>query len=179
MTGRSREFDEEGYEYRRVSKANRTGTSYYNCAKENCPAKLIVYSDGQRKKRQEHTHLPPAEKPGLDTIVEEMRRQAATGNTPIPTLYSNGLLEACQKGSDHIFPPFDSKRTTLYRIRSSQFPPVSHNPLEVPFPGVHSLTLSNQNFLLMGKRYNIGSAEKRILVFGTLQNLEFLSSSSF
>ena len=120
MAGRSREFDEEGYACKRVSKANRTGTSYYNCTNENCLAKLIVYNDGHRKKRQDHTHLPPVEKPNLDASVEEMRRHTATGNTPVPTLYMNGLLEACHKGIDRIFPPFDSKKSTLYRTRSSQ-----------------------------------------------------------
>ena len=134
MVGRSREFDEEGYEYRRVSKANRIGTSYYKCAKENCPPKLIVYGDGQKKKRQEHIHLPLVEKPGLDAIVEEMRRQAATGNTPIPTLHTNGLLEACQKGVDHILPPLNSMKTHLTESNRLSFLQIHIIHLKFRFP---------------------------------------------
>ena len=81
-----------------------------------------------------------------------MSRQTATGNTAIPTLYRNALLEAYHTGVDHIFPGFDSLKSTLYRIRSSQFPPISHNPLEVSFPGEHSLTISNRNFFVDGPR---------------------------
>ena len=138
-----------------------------------------MYKDGTSKLSKAHVHLPFPEEQGVDAIVQEMKELSKSTTTPIPQIYSDGIAKARTLSLDIHMPPFESLKTTLYRLRADCFPKVSSNPLEIVLNNEFCLTLNNQNFLLVDKVYTLPSQTvKRLIVFGTTENLRVLSSSS-
>ena len=172
-------FDEDGFQYRRTSRRVAAGTSYYACTREGCPGRLVLFKDGTSKLSNAHVHLPFPEEQSVDAIVQEMKELSKSTTTPIPQIYSDGIAKARTLSLDIHMPPFESLKTTLYRLRADCFPKVSSNPLEIVLNNEFCLTLNNQNFLLVDKVYTLPSQTvKRLIVFGTTENLRVLSSSS-
>lgn len=174
----SRKFDEEGYEYKRTSKATRSGTQYYGCVRPGCSARMILYKDGSKSLRNEHNHLPFTEQESVDALVDEMKAVAKTVDTPVPQIYKDHLARACQQGLDVYFPSFSAIKTSLYRARNQLYPQVPVTPHQFVPTGDYALTLANQSFVLVDKTYTVLQSQMRMLVFGTLSNVKTLSHSS-
>ena len=145
--------------------------------KASCKAKVKVHMQQSEVvgRLHSHTHAPSQAKIIAEKTVQKVKKRAIeTEETPQVI-----LSEACSTIDEETgatLPPIHHLRRNIRRHRQhlSLSRPLPLNTRELVLTDEQTKTQDGQDFLL----FDSGPVEKRILIFGTKKNLEYLSQTS-
>ena len=145
--------------------------------KAACKAKVKVDSRKNTVvgRLHDHTHAPDATKTEAAKTVQKMKMKAVSTEETAQQIIS----EACSQVTEEVgakLAPLHHIRRNIRRQRqqTSHSRPLPLSAQELILTDVHTRTLDDQEFLL----YDSGTFDKRILMFGTHKNLNFLGEAS-
>lgn len=141
----------------------------------NCHARLIKpinnANDENIQIRGEHIHAPDAREIEKKQTLTSIKNAAKIGRENARVLIASAVGNVTN-ATAAIMPTTKSMTRMVQRIRNkNRFPKNPRNLIELVLPNEFITTSKGDNFLL----YDSGPNENRLLIFGTLSNLKFLS----
>lgn len=165
----------EGYRYQVNREDKKTGRIYWRCHDRSCPGSVSTQAE-EVKSRKPHTHAEDRADNIVEKIKGQLRKEVRENTAPIPELYNNALGQVllAEEATDvaATLPTFSSLKSSLYRNRLKNNPPLPKERSNVNLDGEWSQTAAGQRFLLRSD----GAGDK-ILIFATDTMLQRLSTA--
>ena len=162
----------DGYRYT-INRRTLDDQTYWRCADRKCPGRAITSADDQLvSKNDKHNHPPNTTEIELEKIKESMKVRAHQETTPVPQIYHDTLAVVSQQRDDAvaIIATYTSIRSTLYRKRRQNLPPLPETVDDITFHGEWSKTTRGEDFML--------GSRQGVYLFSTRDNLTILSEAS-
>ena len=130
--------------------------------------------------RKQHTHAADHTAVVAKEIMTAITRRCTDDVRPIPSIYSEELNKLRDNEWDDTskevverLPTFNTARSSLYRARRKQIPPLPKTTADIILEGKWVETETGQPFLLLDDIFQ----NNRILAFGTTDNLQDIAAS--
>ena len=172
-----------GFRYSK-RKVNKNGSVIWSCRVPGCKCTLTSGADLNviRNPCPDHTHNTDTGSTAASLLVNNMRKRAREKILPIPQIYERegrkmlitGLDVAPANIAQHL-KLFNGFRSQLYRQRRYLIPQTPAAARDIRFRDEWCTTTIGDYFILID---DITEGGSRIIVFGTLANLQRLCSSS-
>ena len=172
-----------GFRYSK-RKVNKNGSVIWSCSVPGCKCTLTSGADLNviRNPCPDHTYSTDTDSTAAALLVNNMRKRAREKILPIPKIYEQerrkmlitGLDVASADIAQHL-KLFNGFRLQLYRQRRYLIPQTSAAARDIRLRDEWCTTTTGDHFILID---DITEGGSRIIVFGTLANLQRLCSSS-
>ena len=142
--------------------------------KTKCRARIHVADNKIVKVLKEHNHLGDAAKVEVETIYENVRKQAVE-TTHSPNVILSSALDECSQAAASKLPSIGNIKRTMRMIRqrNNACPALPQHRKDISFVNDITKLSSGEEFLF----YDSGNVEDRILIFATRRNLQLLTKS--
>ena len=142
----------DGYRYT-INRRTADGQTYWRCFDRTCGGRAVTdVNDCLVSANNNHNHPPDVVEVAVQKIKEEIKERSKAETTPIPRIYHDFLQEVNQHILSSeiaaILPTFQSIRSSLYRKRRENHPPMPATADKINFDGEWSQTLNGEKFML-------------------------------
>lgn len=154
---------------------------FWRCTTSGCSASISTENDIPTGfGRQQHTHAADHTEVVAKQIMTAISRRCTDEVRPIPSIFSEELNKLRDNEWDDTsrelierLPTFNTARSSLYRARRKQTPPLPKTTADIRLEGKWTETETGQPFLLLDDIFQ----NNRILAFATTDNLQDLAAS--
>ncbi len=168
-----------GFRYRKEKTFEKIGHISWRCREKSCKGRLLTNLDlSSPRETSEHNHLSNPEGVLAERSISHMFLRASTESIPIPVIYKEETAKFVADNHfpnepelNPVLPPFPEVRSSLYRARRRNFPPLPQTITAIEIPENLSQSLSGARFLLVCDK------QQGILLFATDNNLQLLAES--
>ena len=154
---------------------------FWRCIISGCPATISTANDIPTGfGRQQHLHPPNHTEVVSKQIMNQITKRCLEEVRPIPTIFTEELGklrdhewdDTSREVVQHL-PTFNSAKSSLYRARRKQTPPLPKTPAAITLEGKWTETATGDRFLL----FDDTRQTNRIIAFASTDNLRDLSTS--
>lgn len=147
--------------------------TYWRCSRYkdlSCPFRAHTVEGSVVKKISVHNHAVNKAYLEKEEALGDLREKALTRETP--HVIASSILAHCSSQAAVVLPTKNSLKRSVQRIQSvrdenNQLLPNPRSPEEIVIPPKFTKTIAGDPFVL----FDIGSANDRIIVFGTSENI--------
>lgn len=163
--------------FRYYLRINGTEVNIWYCVqkrKHRCRAKVFTANNEVVRTKDEHNHTPDSAKIEVKNIISKINKAAeTTSDHPqvIVASYTEGISESASVQLPAVRSLKRNIRKARNRANKSHHIPASLSDLIIP--QMYRRTSNGDNFLL----FDSGMTNDRILIFGTMQNVQHMQSS--
>lgn len=174
-----RNLSHDGFIYRQIRKSG--DRTFWRCSTSGCSASLSTLNDiPVNFGRHPHTHASDPANVVAKQIMNQITNRCAESVRPIPSIFDEELNQLrdnewddSSKAVVQHLPTFYSAKSSLYRARRKQTPPLPKTMTDINLKGRWTETSTGEQFLL----FDDGEGNNRILAFATSENLADLAAS--
>jgi hypothetical protein len=126
-------------EYRYIRDRIRNTTTYWRCEKlTGCPGRAIQRGDEPPVISSPHNHDPNKELNGIIKFKSDLKFRIREEQVPLKQLYRSELIKRYSYNPDNVcnLPQFHQIKTSLYRIKNENYPPLPKSINEVSIEGM-------------------------------------------
>ncbi|CAF1265808.1 unnamed protein product [Rotaria sordida] len=158
-------------EYRYLRDHIRNTTTYWRCEKlTGCPGRAIQRGDEPPVISSPHNHDPNKEQNEIIKFKSDIKFRIREEQVPLKQLYRSELIKRYTINPNDVrnLPQFHQIKTSLYRVKNENYPPLPRSINEVSIEGKWRMSMDNKDFIL------VDHVNPRFLTFGTQQSLHDL-----
>lgn len=123
-----------------------------------------------------HSHAPDATEVEVKNILAEMREEARCSTHRTREIVANSCGKAHGSAVQMALPKISAMSRTIRRVRNKQnvAPVTPHTVAELVLSGAYRTTSKGENFVLYDSGATGDNNNRRIIIFATQENVEFL-----